>query len=424
MARQVVHRVRAALRRRETRLKVLFDKVFWECATGGQATVVEGEPLEWEIFKEVKAMIYQRGKRGKWWMRFRFGGRFVHESTRTASKTLAREAERQRRRELETKWNRVEHRSLPPTFERAATEWMESRTHLVRPNTVRMARVALNQLLRTFGPKLLSDIDARSIQEYQQRRLAHGAQGRTINIETGVLRQILKANDCWQPIEGRVRTLRERKDIGRALPPDEERRLVEAAQSLDSACYTAVLLALNTAMRHDEIRSLQWRQIDFAQRTLTVGRSKTDAGTGRLIPLNTTALDALLKWAGRFPNAADEHYVFPWCENRQTDPSRSTKGWRTAWRHALRLAGVRCRFHDLRVTCITKMAEGETPELVIMSVAGHVSRVMLEHYSRIRTDAKRRALESIAQPVLEGTVHQNVHQLPENQSESDSKLLN
>jgi hypothetical protein len=159
-----------------------------------------------QTFQEDKAMIYKRGKKGTYWFRFRFAGRFVHESARTRSKTLAREAERQRRRELEQSWNRVERRSLPPTFECAATQWMESRTHLVRPNTVRMARVALNRLLPVFGPKLLCDIDARSIQEYQQRRLAHGAQGRTINIETGVLRQILKANECWQSIDGRMRT--------------------------------------------------------------------------------------------------------------------------------------------------------------------------------------------------------------------------
>ena len=28
-------------------------------------------------------MIYKRGKQGTYWIRFRFGGRFVHESTRT-----------------------------------------------------------------------------------------------------------------------------------------------------------------------------------------------------------------------------------------------------------------------------------------------------------------------------------------------------
>jgi integrase len=287
-----------------------------------------------------------------------------------------------------------------------------------------MARVALHQVQPVFGSKLLCDIHARSIQEYQQHRLSQGAQGRTINIETGVLRQILKAYECWRPLDGRVRALRERKDIGRALLPDEERRLLEAAQSLDSACWTAVVVALNTAMRHSEIVGLRWRQIDFAQRALTVGQSKTTAGTGRLIPLNTAALNALVKWAKGFPDAIPDHYVFPWCENRRVDPTRPAKGWCTAWRHALKLSGVKCRFHDLRITCITKMAESQTPDLVIMSVAGHVSRAMLEHYSRIRTEAKRAALERLVQPHSESAVHQNVHQHPSDVAGPDRNLLN
>jgi len=177
-------------------------------------------------------------------------------------------------------------------------------------------------------------------------------------------------------------------------------------------------------MRHSEILGLRWRQIDFAQRALTVGQSKTAAGTGRLIPLNTAAFNALVKWVKRFPDAVPDHYVFPLCENRQVDPTRPAKGWRTAWRHALNLSGVKCRFHDLRVTCITKMAESLTPDLVIMSVAGHVSRAMLEHYSRIRTEAKRAALERLAQPTFEGAVNQNVHQLPPEAAEPHRNLLN
>src|SRR6516162_6900750 len=76
-------------------------------------------------------MIYRRGKNGTYWFRFRFAGRFVHESARTKSKTLARDAERQRRRELETKWNRIERRTLPPRFEQAARLWLEqAKPHL------------------------------------------------------------------------------------------------------------------------------------------------------------------------------------------------------------------------------------------------------------------------------------------------------
>ncbi|HEX2713360.1 MAG TPA: site-specific integrase, partial [Candidatus Acidoferrales bacterium] len=141
-------------------------------------------------------------------------------------------------------------------------------------------------------------------------------------------------------------------------------------------------------------------------------KSKTDAGAGRIIPLNTAAFEALVRWAGRFPQTKPEHYVFPWCEHGQIDPTKPTKGWTTAWRHALKRAGFHCRFHDLRVTAITKLAESQASDMTIMAIAGHVSRRMLEHYSRIRTDAKRKALEAIvAHPsaaVFDGAVNQNV----------------
>ena len=71
------------------------------------------------------------------------------------------------------------------------------------------------------------------------------------------------------------------------------------------------------------------------------------------------------------------------------------RSWRTAWRHALKDTGLTIRFHDLRHTCITKLAEGQASEQTIMAIAGHLSRTMLEHYSHIRIAAKRAALEDI-----------------------------
>jgi integrase len=54
------------------------------------------------------------------------------------------------------------------------------------------------------------------------------------------------------------------------------------------------------------------------------------------------------------------------------------------------------RLHDLRHCAITKLAEsGEASDQTIMSIAGHLDRKMLEHYSRIRSQAKRRAVNSI-----------------------------
>jgi integrase len=373
-------------------------------------------------------VIYRRGKNGIYSYRFRFAGRMIHESARTTSKTVAREAERTRRRELEERINGIKKRGLPPTFEVAAKEWMASRGHAVAHNTQSVGRLALKHLLPIFGAKLLCDIAPRDIEDYQCKRIQSGTQGRTVNIEVATLRQILKANDLWLPFSNKVRMLRERRDAAKALTPEQERALLLATAEADSACHTATLLALNTAMRKDEIRRLQWAQVDFDKRTLVVGHSKTEAGTGRLIPLNALAFDALVRWAGRFPATKAEHFVFPWCEHRQMDPTRPTKGWRTAWRHALRRAGFHCRFHDLRHTCVTKLAESLASDMTILAIAGHVSKRMLERYSHIRTAAKRAALDAIMQEsnraVFDEVVHQNVHQLGPSVSDVSRKPLN
>lgn len=42
-----------------------------------------------------------------------------------------------------------------------------------------------------------------------------------------------------------------------------------------------------------------------------VGRSKTKAGTGRVVPLTRRACAALTSWLARFPSAAPDSHVFP-----------------------------------------------------------------------------------------------------------------
>jgi len=374
-------------------------------------------------------MVFQRGKQGFWWYRFRFGGRIVHESAKTLSKTVAREAERQRRRELEESWNHVGgRRELPPTFERASKEYQESRLGRVSAHTADIDKYSLKHLIPEFGSSLLCDITAEDVARYQKKRQQSGAEGRTINMEVGVLRGVLTAHRLWEAIARDVHMLPERKDIGQALTPDEERRLLEETKRRDSACHTATVLALNTGMGKKEIRTLTWGRVDFEGRTLTVGKSKNEFRTGRVIPLNPAAFEALVKRAGRFPNAEPTHYVFPWSDEGRVDPTRPTNGWRTAWEKARKRAGVTLRFHDLRVTCITKLAEGQASDQTIKAIAGHVSQRMLEHYSRIRMDAKRRALDAISQPLEPGVfgagVHQNGNQVEVGEADSAAKLLN
>jgi integrase len=70
--------------------------------------------------------------------------------------------------------------------------------------------------------------------------------------------------------------------------------LAEAAMLRSKNMYPALVVDLNCGLRDKELRELRWQQIDLVhKKTLTVGKSKTTAGTGRVIPFNDTVLVAL-----------------------------------------------------------------------------------------------------------------------------------
>jgi hypothetical protein len=70
--------------------------------------------------------------------------------------------------------------------------------------------------------------------------------------------------------------------------------------------------------------------------------------------------------------------------------------WDTAWRALRDGAGLpRLRFPDLRHTVITEPAEMGVADHALESISGHLSRRVLEHYSHIRIDAKRQALDAL-----------------------------
>jgi len=347
----------------------------------------------------------------------------IRESSKSESKTVAKDAERVRRRELEQSWNQIKRRTLPPRFDFAADGWLASVKPHIAERTHDIYEVALRCHLKpVLGALLLCDIDAGRIASYQARRKSEDASARTLNKELQVLRQILKRYKLWANLQDDVKFERESDhNIGKAMSDEDETRLLSSCES-NPLLRAVVSLALNTALRKNEIRTLRWQQIDLLERTLTVGRTKTEGGSGRVIPLNSVGYTALVRWAGRFPEAKPGDYVFPSCEAagierehpdaERIDPSRPIKSWRSAWRRALKDAGLSIRFHDLRHTCLTKLAEGQASEQTRMSIAGHLSRKMLEHYSHIRMAAKRVALEAIAKPVFDAGVAQNWAQSP------------
>jgi hypothetical protein len=78
--------------------------------------------------------------------------------------------------------------------------------------------------------------------------------------------------------------------------------------------------------------------VDLLEKTLTVGKSKTEAGE-RVIPLNSEALRvvlALRERAKKLGTVLPDHFVFFACEAGHFDRARPQASWRTAWRNLIR----------------------------------------------------------------------------------------
>jgi integrase len=240
---------------------------------------------------------------------------------------------------------------------------------------------------------------------YQTARLAEEAGPKTINDEVLLLLRL--CGDQGDLIRAKLRREKALKltlppSPGRAYTADEKARMLPEAQKLRSKnMYPALVVDLNCGLRDKELRELRWRQIDLVdKKQLTVGKSKTDAGTGRVIPLNDTvmiALEAHAAWyVRRFGECKPNWYVFPAGKGQPKDPTRPVTTLRTAWTKVRDKAKVVGRWYDNRHTLVTELAESGAGDEVIMSIAGHVSRAMLSRYSHVRMEAKRRALDEIA----------------------------
>jgi integrase len=220
-------------------------------------------------------------------------------------------------------------------------------------------------------------------------------------MDVGVLSRVLKSCGRWRALADHVRNLPERQHpVGRALTAEEQTRLFAAAASNQEweHVYRAAIVASNTSMRPVEVKHLRRRDVDLVTKLLFVRRSKNES-SHRVIPLNASALNALARMferADQLGHTQPEHYLWPACRWGRFDAAKPMLKWDTAWRALRDAAGLHgLRFHDLRHTVITELAEMGVADHVLESITGHLSRRMLEHYSHIRIDAKRQALDAL-----------------------------
>ncbi len=350
--------------------------------------------------------IFKRGR--TYWFEFEFLGQRIRESAHTRNKEVCERLMRERRRLLELGAGGLAKVTRPKLFGPAAKAYLLEREAHWEPKTRLVHANSLAHLEPHFSKLMLSEISAAHISRYQRTRLRQKASPRSVNIEVALVRLVLRKAKLWHRISDDVHMLKERADVGRELSDDEVHRLLAACKaSVSRALYPAVLTSIHTGLRSQELRLLRWRQVDLMEATITVGKSKTKGGDGRQVYLSAMAVQTLQGWRAQFPEALPDHAVFP-REAYGLKGQRGTFGgvvvpyevfpdqpigsWKTAWMGAKKTAGVECRWHDLRHSCASRLAAGGATDQTLQALLGWMSPKMIEKYSHVRAEAKRKAV--------------------------------
>jgi integrase len=183
----------------------------------------------------------------------------------------------------------------------------------------------------------------------------------------------------WENPFRRIQRMAENNEVVRFLTDKERGDLLEACRrSAWKKLYLFVLLALTTGARRGEIESLRWCDIDFENAVATLPH-RTKNGDRRVLPLLPAVLDELHRHTG-------SPTVLLFASRRRPDVAYNHV---PSWHQALSDAGVRhFRFHDLRHSCASYLAQSGATLLEIANVLGHRNLSVTRRYAHLTTKGK------------------------------------
>ena len=281
-------------------------------------------------------------------------------------------------------------------------------------------RRVLNVNCKTFTNTPLKDFDIRMVEKWRLKLLASGKTPNTVNrIYTNFRASLSKAEE-WGLIDEHpllkmkpIRTAQ--KSIVRYLSAEEEKRLRDALDEREERKRSErksanewrkqrgypvlsdsdefmdhlkpmILLSINTGMRRGEVFKLNWENVNFDTRQLTVRGETAKSGKTRYIPLNIEALNVLKEWMQQ--KKPDSKLVF---SNKDGKPFTTLK---KGWSKILKAADIQeFRWHDLRHHFASRLVMAGVNLNTVRELLGHSSYAMTLRYAHLSAGHKAEAVE-------------------------------
>lgn len=220
------------------------------------------------------------------------------------------------------------------------------------------------KLIREFfkNTKSIKDVKPNDIEKFKAFLLSNNKGKITVNRYLEILSKMfnIAVDNNWldkNPIKHDTKFPEKNYKVRYLLPEEEERLMAVLPQFLKDMSF----VALNTGFRRANLLDLNWEQIDLNGRIIEILDNKSNKHIKK--PIN----DDLLAFLQQTPPEKRMGYLFI---NPRT--GKKCKEIKRAWNTAKKKAGiVNFRFHDLRHTVGTRLAEKGVPIPVIKEVLDH-----------------------------------------------------
>ena len=285
-----------------------------------------------------------------------------------------------------------------------------------KPHELEKRIPILNWWKSQIGYCTLADLSVKDFAACRDTLITHGNKGKPLAAAT-IKRHFLSISHVlkicqleWHwfeqnPLKDAIIELpKPPRGIVRFLDDDELARLTIACKnSFNNLLYPAFILAVSTGMRQAETMNLYWSEpdappvhtawgvVNLADKCIILHQTKN--GNRRRIPLSGNALLELQK-LGKV-RRLDTRLVFP-SPTHPHKPIELKKAWTTALDKA---DVVNFRWHDLRHTAASYLAQDGATLIDIAAILGHSTLDMVQRYAHLSDSHISSAVERMNQRI-------------------------
>ena len=282
------------------------------------------------------------------------------------------------------------------TLQEFSGKWMN--TYVAtnnKPSEQGQKKCMLNKhLIPFFGKIALDKISSLQIEEFKSRKQSIGLSNKSINNILGILGKCLKTAQEWEIVDKvpKIKPLKVAPKDPVYLNEEDYNKLLEVSKD-KGMFYEMLLFTLRTGVRIGELLALEWPDIDFNEKLVTIKRNIVNGHVGspknnkyRRIYLAQDVFDALnirRKSNGLiFPSVINTYQTRSSCRHKLERLCAKANVKKIGW-------------HGLRHSFASQLATNGVSLKTIQELLGHSDLKMVQRYAHLEPVTLKEAIRTL-----------------------------